>query len=123
MSALELIEGEALLDDEEGDESFDEETGEVTRKTNGVNGDVDDSSEEDDEDDDEEAQRAVSDIQRVFKYSLGPGLSLDLPRYEKVSSSTKMRSSKIATEDAKRRSGGGKSASGKTRVWMMKIWI
>ena len=59
MSARDLIEGEAELDDEEGDESFDEETGEVRRKTNGVNGHIDDSSEEDD-DDDEEAARAVS---------------------------------------------------------------
>lgn len=60
MSARDLIEGEAELDDEEGDESFDEETGEVTRKTNGVNGHIDDSSEEEDDDDDEEAARAVS---------------------------------------------------------------
>ncbi|SLM33592.1 transcription elongation factor spt6 [Lasallia pustulata] len=59
MSARDLIEGEAELDDEEGDESFDEETGEVTRKTNGVNGHIDDSSEEEDDDDDEEAARAV----------------------------------------------------------------
>ena len=60
MSARDLIEGEAELDDEEGDESFDEETGEVTRKTNGVNGHLDDSSEEEDDDDDEEAARLVS---------------------------------------------------------------
>lgn len=61
MSARDLIEGEAELDDEEGDESFDEETGEVRRKTNGANGHLDDSSEEEDDDDDEEAARAVSD--------------------------------------------------------------
>ena len=63
MSALrDLIVGEAELDDEEGEESYDEETGEVRRRTNGVNGvngHLDDSSEEDEDDDDEEAARAV----------------------------------------------------------------
>lgn len=65
MSALrDLISGEAELDDDEGDESFDEETGEVRRSTNGrkqangLNGHLDDSSEEED-DDDEEAAQAV----------------------------------------------------------------
>lgn len=63
MSALrDLIVGEAELDDDdEGDESFDEETGEIRRSTNGkngVNGHLDDSSEEED-DDDEEAAQAV----------------------------------------------------------------
>ena len=66
MSALrDLILGEAELDDDEGEESFDEETGEVHRRTNGkkgangVNGHMEDSSEEDD-DDDEEAERLVN---------------------------------------------------------------
>lgn len=62
MSALDLIQGEADVDDEEGDESFDEETGEVIRKANGVNGAkraIDDSSEEDTDDEDEDAVRAV----------------------------------------------------------------
>ena len=60
-----LIVGEAELDEEEDDESVDEETGEVKRKTNGmgrvnsVNGHMDDSSEEDEDEDDEEAERAV----------------------------------------------------------------
>ena len=60
MSALDLIVGEAELDDE-GEESFDEETGEMSRKTNGTNGangHLDDSSEEED-DDDPEAERLV----------------------------------------------------------------
>jgi transcription elongation factor SPT6 len=64
MSALrDLIIGEAELEDDEGEESYDEETGEVRRKTNGkngVNGHLDDSSEEDEDDDDEEAARAVN---------------------------------------------------------------
>lgn len=63
MSARDLISGEAELDSQEEDESFDEETGEVRRKSNGVNGvngRMDDSSEEEDDDDDEEAAAAVS---------------------------------------------------------------
>ena len=63
MSALrDLIQGEAELDDEEAEESFDEETGEVrgrSRGVNGVNGHVQDSSDEEEDDDDEEAARAV----------------------------------------------------------------
>lgn len=62
MSALDLIHTEVDVDDEEEDESFDEETGEVSRKTNGLHGagrHLDDSSEEEEDDDDEEAARAV----------------------------------------------------------------
>jgi transcription elongation factor SPT6 len=54
-----LIQGEAELDEEENDESFDEETGEVIPRKNRENGHMDDSSEEEDDDDDEEAARAV----------------------------------------------------------------
>ena len=57
-----LIQGEAELD-EEGDESFDEETGEVSRRSkglNGTNGHAQDSSEEEEDDDDEEAAREVT---------------------------------------------------------------
>ena len=63
MSTNDLILGEAELDEDE-EESYDEETGEVrysngTKRVNGVNGHLDDSSEEEDDDDDIEAQRAV----------------------------------------------------------------
>ena len=57
-----MIHGEVDVDEDEVDESFDEETGEVTRKINGaqgVNRPIDDSSEEDDDDDDEDAVREV----------------------------------------------------------------
>lgn len=54
-----LIDDRAVLDDEE-DESFDEETGDVKTKSNGANGRFDDSSEEDDDDEDEEAAAEVS---------------------------------------------------------------
>ena len=59
MSMRDLINEEADLDDEENDESFDEETGEVRPGKERSNGHLDDSSEEEDDDDDEEAARAV----------------------------------------------------------------
>jgi transcription elongation factor SPT6 len=59
MSMRDLIEGEVEVDDEENDDSFDEETGEVRPRKQGQNGHIDDSSEEEDDDDDEEAARAV----------------------------------------------------------------
>ncbi|KAI4200733.1 MAG: hypothetical protein LQ350_003750 [Teloschistes chrysophthalmus] len=62
MSARDLISGEAELDSQEEDESFDEETGEVKQKNrgaNGTNGHFEDSSEEEDDDDDEEAAAAI----------------------------------------------------------------
>jgi transcription elongation factor SPT6 len=59
MSMRDLIQGEAELDDEENDESFDEETGEPISGKSRTNGDLDDSSEEEEDDDDEEAARAV----------------------------------------------------------------
>lgn len=59
MSMQDLIQGEAELDDEENDESFDEETGEAHARKDRQNGHIDDSSEEEDDDDDEEAARAV----------------------------------------------------------------
>lgn len=59
MSMRDLIQGEAELDDEENDESFDEETGEFRPGKERRNGHIDDSSEEEEDDDDEEAARAV----------------------------------------------------------------
>jgi transcription elongation factor SPT6 len=59
MSMRDLIHGEAELDDEENDESFDEETGEPISGKSRINGELDDSSEEEEDDDDEEAARAV----------------------------------------------------------------
>jgi transcription elongation factor SPT6 len=54
-----LIQGEAELDEEENDDSFDEETGEVRPLKDIEDGSLDDSSEEEEDDDDEEAARAV----------------------------------------------------------------
>lgn len=61
MSTNDLVEGEALLDEEENDVEYDEETGEVNEDDAGVAaGAYDDSSEEDEDlDDDEEAAREV----------------------------------------------------------------
>lgn len=62
MNESHLIHRGVEVDDEEVDESFDEETGEVRPRSNGVNGGgfhFEDSSEEEDDDDDEEAAREV----------------------------------------------------------------
>jgi transcription elongation factor SPT6 len=55
-----LIDDRAMLDDEEEDESFDEETGEVRTKSNGDPNKFNDSSEEDEDDEDEEARAEVA---------------------------------------------------------------
>lgn len=57
---MDLIDDRAILDDEEDEGSFDEDTGEVRQKSNGANGRFEDSSEEEDDDDDEEAAAEVS---------------------------------------------------------------
>jgi transcription elongation factor SPT6 len=58
-SFRDLIDGDVEVDDEENDESFDEETGEVRTRNSAQNGHIDDSSEEEEDDDDEEAALAV----------------------------------------------------------------
>jgi len=59
MALDDLIDDTAELDDEENDDSFDEETGEVRPRKGMEDGSLDDSSEEEEDDDDEEAARAV----------------------------------------------------------------
>jgi transcription elongation factor SPT6 len=61
-----LIQGEADVDDEENDESFDEDTGEPISGKSRINGELDDSSEEEEDDDDEEAARAVCSLGSHF---------------------------------------------------------
>ncbi|TRX93382.1 hypothetical protein FHL15_005657 [Xylaria flabelliformis] len=58
-SMRDLVIGEAELDDEEDDESFDEETGETREKNRNRDQDMNDSSEEEDDDDDEEEMQKV----------------------------------------------------------------
>lgn len=61
MSLRNLVEGEAMLDDDENDEEVaDDFEGEVREGAGTVNHYNDSSEEDEDEDDDEEAARAVS---------------------------------------------------------------
>lgn len=61
MTSRNLLDNEALLDDEEDDQSYDGEGADgATGEHEHANGRFEDSSEEDEEDDDEEAERAVS---------------------------------------------------------------
>jgi len=126
MSARDLVEGEALLDDEE-DESYDDETGEVTRERPAANGHFDDSSEEE-SDDDEEAARAVSyptcpsSLQRSFQ-AVGRAKS-DCSRFARASLSTKMKRSKNERKgDGRERRGDMRSVNEKMKVWMKRISI
>lgn len=59
MSMRDLVMGEAELDDEENDDSFDEETGDVRARANDKNGHLEDDSSEEEDDDDEEAAAAI----------------------------------------------------------------
>jgi transcription elongation factor SPT6 len=66
MSARDLIMGEAEVDDESNDESFDDETGEPSkRKPNGTNGHLEDDSSEEEEDDDEEEAEKVETLKGI----------------------------------------------------------
>ncbi|KAI1160279.1 transcription elongation factor SPT6 [Nemania serpens] len=58
-SMRDLVIGEAELDDEEDDDSFDEETGETRAKNRNRDQNMNDSSEEEDDDDDEEEMQKV----------------------------------------------------------------
>lgn len=71
MSTRDLIEGEALLDEDNDEEEFDDENGEPRRGPGlGQPRSYDDSSEEDDdEEEDEEAARAV---RILFQVSVSP---------------------------------------------------
>lgn len=59
MSMRDLIEGEVEVDEDENDDSFDEETGEVQPRREQLNTHLDDDSSEEEDDDDEEAAREV----------------------------------------------------------------
>jgi hypothetical protein len=93
-----LIDGEAELDDEEDDESFDEETGDAREPRKPRNGAMDDSSEEDEDDDDEEEARRVWRAQPSLVSSLTLLVADELlrKRSAKVSSSMKMKRTRRA---------------------------
>jgi hypothetical protein len=118
-----LIQGEAELGDESEDESFDEDTGEAKRKSNGAkrrNGNLDDSSEEE-SDDDEEAARAVS-ANQYFKNLTSNLCPID--RYERVSLLKMKRSQRnVSGAGGRRRSAGGKRGKKRKQVWMRRTSI
>lgn len=69
MDESDLIQRGVDVDDDEVDESFDEETGEVRPRLNGVNGEgfrFEDSSEEEDDDDEEAAREVCSSPQAIY---------------------------------------------------------
>lgn len=68
-----LIQGEAELDDDEDDESYDEETGEPQHRERKVP--IEDSSEEEEDDDDEEEARKV-DRQQSYSPAILASLTL-----------------------------------------------
>lgn len=74
MSTMDLIQRDVEVDDEEDDEPFDEETGDVRPKANGLNGSSrhfnDSSEEEEEDDDDEEAAREVCNILGSLRWRL-----------------------------------------------------
>jgi len=70
----ELIQGEAELDDEENDESFDEETGEVRARKARPNGGLEDDSSEEEGDEDEEAAAAVCPLTHPLTCNADPEL-------------------------------------------------
>jgi hypothetical protein len=87
-----LIDGEAELNEEEDDESFDEETGESRARDK--NAMLDDSSEEDEDDDDEEEARRVCLLpcsRAVAFCSLRETLTRIHHRFGKVSLSMRMK--------------------------------
>lgn len=59
MATADLFDLNADVGSDEDDESFDEDTGEAQRKTNGTNGHLDDSSDDEEEDDDAEEAAAI----------------------------------------------------------------
>ena len=121
MSARDLVEAEALLDDEEDDESYDEETGEVTRDPAKANGRFDDSSEEE-SDDDEEAAREVSSRPVIISHQ--PPCVTDNSRSERVLLSMKMKRSRTGPKGGGReRSADVRNVNEKTRAWMKMISI
>lgn len=116
MSARDLLDDAAILDDEDDDESFDEETGEVKPKANGINGHFDDSSEEDEEDDEEEAAKVSTQCQAKRHHHLCSHLLLSRLRQGSFSTKRK-RMMKLGLSDGVHgRKGNASNESVKTRA-------
>lgn len=126
-----LIDDRAELDDEEEDGSFaegDEDGEEEAPRRRERRAELDDSSEEDDEDEDEEEARKVRShrMGRSFQRKCTTGLPTDVHRFAKVSSSMRMKKTKMATPMSE--NGGdvenvGVPNATKRRSSMRKIWI
>ena len=121
-----LIDGEAMLDDEEDDESFNEDeegTGEARKKLRDTQ--LDDSSEEEEDDDDEEEARRVYRAPILpdgLRITSAPADSFSPTRFAKASSSTRMKRMR-ATAWMNANAGRRRSAaalSGKRRNSLMK---
>ena len=121
MSLRDLVEGEAMLDDEENDGEVSDNYDEDRRDGPSTERHYDDSSEEDeDEDDDEDAARAVSIACGSRLVILGAtNLWSTKYRFAKVSSSTKMKRSRSARSAGRRRNG---HVLAKRNTLMRKIW-
>jgi hypothetical protein len=113
-----LIDGEAELNDDEDDESFDEETGE-TRAKGGNDDMIDDSSDEEEDDEDEEEARRVRWVCAAL--AIRALLICLSHRSEKVSSLTKTKRKRRPTTRknvsvVERRSAGDKSGRRKNNL-------
>ena len=122
MSVRALVDDAAILDDEEDDESFDEETGEVRIKANGTNGHYDDSSEEEEDDDEEEAAKVSMRCLAIIGISLA-NIAF-LPRLPRASLLTKKKRTRKPgrNEGASGRKENESSASVRMRVSTRKTW-
>lgn len=117
-----LIDNSAELDDDdENDDSFDEDTGEVKSKKKRLprDMDLDDSSDEEDDDDDEEAARQVWLLRAALPK---PGQMTDtIFRLEKVLSSTRMMTRRRNTANAAETKNATVANESKKRSWTRKI--
>lgn len=117
-----FIEDTAEVDEDENEDSFDEETGEVRDRSNRDRKHFDDSSEDDDDDDDEEAAAEVRSCSRLLLLGLLP---LTCDRSPKASLSMKTKTKTMlpgARENANAGNDDEKNVIEKTRIWTKKIW-
>lgn len=121
MSLRDLVDGEAMRDDDENDadvaEHYEGDEGEVREGAGTVNHYNDSSEEDEEEDDDEEAARAVSWSSNPRKDPCALTIN-SCDRFVKVSSSTRMKRSKTAAVTT----GASDHALGKRNISTRMIW-
>ena len=116
-----FIEDTAEVDDDENEDSFDEETGEVRERSNRDRKHFDDSSEDDDDDDDEEA---AAEVQFYSALLLFVYLSLTCTRSPKASLSMKTKTKMMlpgARENANAGNDDEKNVTEKTKTSTKRI--